>query len=67
MNRVAVDLGERSYEVRIGPGLIARAGELIAPFAPSGRVFVVTDKNVASLHWPALMASLDAEGLKSWT
>lgn len=64
---IHVNLAERSYDLLAGPGLIARAGELIAPFAPSGRVFVVTDKNVASLHWPALMASLDAAGLKSWT
>ena len=28
---VAVDLGARSYEVRIGGGLIARAGAEIAP------------------------------------
>jgi 3-dehydroquinate synthase len=31
VNIVPVDLGSRSYEVRIGPGLIDRAGAEIAP------------------------------------
>lgn len=64
---VHVDLGARSYDAHIGAGLIARAGELIAPFAATGRVFVVTDRTVARLHRPALIASLDAAGLQNWT
>ena len=46
-----------------GAGLLARAGELIAPFAPTRRVFIVTDETVARLHWPRSSASLDAAGL----
>ena len=64
---VHVDLGARSYDVHIGQGLLARAGDLIAPFAQAKRVFIVTDQNVARLHRPALIASLDAAGLKNWT
>ncbi|HWA01022.1 MAG TPA: 3-dehydroquinate synthase [Caulobacterales bacterium] len=60
---VRVDLGARSYDVLIGAGLLARAGELIAPFAPSGRAFVVADKTVAALHGDALSQSLEAAGL----
>jgi 3-dehydroquinate synthase len=56
---VPVGLGERSYDVRIGAGLLRRAGELIAPFA-RGRAFVVTDFNVARLHRATLL-----EGLQS--
>lgn len=65
--RIHVDLGARSYDVHVGHGLLARAGELIAPFAPGRRVFIVTDQHVARLHRPALVASLDAAGLKNWT
>lgn len=65
--RLHVDLGARSYDVHVGQGLLARAGELIAAFAPAKRVFIVTDQNVARLHRPALLASLDAAGLKNWT
>ncbi|MBI3439447.1 MAG: 3-dehydroquinate synthase [Proteobacteria bacterium] len=64
---VNVDLGARSYDVLIGQGLLARVGELIAPFAKTKRVFIVTDQNVARLHRPALVATLDAAGLKNWT
>ena len=66
-NIIPVSLGARSYEVHVGSGLLARAGELIAPYAPTGRVFVVTDQNVARLHRPALVAALGAAGLKNWT
>jgi 3-dehydroquinate synthase len=61
---IPVRLGARAYDVHVGQGLLARAGELIAPFAPSKRVFVVTDENVARLHLPALVASLTAAGLQ---
>src|SRR5262249_3356817 len=64
---IHVDLGARSYDVLIGQGLIARAGGLIAPFAHTKRVFIVTDQNVARLHRPALVASLDAAGIQNWT
>jgi 3-dehydroquinate synthase len=64
---IRVNLDARSYDVHVGAGLLARAGELIAPFAPTGRVFIVTDQNVARHHRAALVASLDAAGLKNWT
>jgi len=67
MNTIHVKLGPRSYDVHTGANLLASAGELIAPFAPSNRVFIVTDETVARLHRPALAASLDAAGLKNWT
>src|SRR5688572_8218815 len=62
-NTVRVELGARSYDVVIGQGLLARAGELVAPRAKSKRVFVVADKTVAGLHGDALAASLEAAGL----
>ena len=65
MNKVAVELGERSYEVRIGPGLLARAGAEIAPLLRRKRVAVVTDETVASWHLPELTAALEAEGIAS--
>ncbi|HYD87690.1 MAG TPA: 3-dehydroquinate synthase [Vitreimonas sp.] len=64
---IPVNLDDRSYDVHVGPGLLGRAGALIAPFAPTKRVFIVTDQNLARLHRPALVRSLDAAGLKNWT
>lgn len=63
MNRVSVDLGARSYEVRIGEGLIARAGAEIAPLLRRKQVAVVTDESVASRHLAPLTAALEAEGI----
>ncbi len=63
MNRVAVELGARSYEVRIGEGLIARAGAEVAPLLRRRQVAVVTDETVAGAHLPTLMAALEAEGI----
>ena len=61
--RVDVALGDRSYPIEIGPGLLAESGRFIAPLAPGGRVAVITDETVAGLHGAALTAGLEAGGL----
>jgi 3-dehydroquinate synthase len=60
---VRVDLGARSYDVRIGTGLIARAGDEIAPLLRRPRVAIVTDETVAGLHLEALLQALAARGI----
>ena len=60
---VPVALGDRSYQVCIGPGLITRAGAEIAPLLARPRVAVLTDETVAALHLPALQVALAAEGI----
>lgn len=55
---VRVDLGARAYDVRIGPGLLARAGAEVAPLLARRRVAVVTDETVAGLHLDTLRAGL---------
>jgi 3-dehydroquinate synthase len=62
---VPVALGERAYDIHVGPGLMAQAGTLIAPFAPRRRVAVITDRTVAALHRRTLEAGLDNAGLRS--
>ncbi len=61
---VHVDLGERSYDVAIGPGLIAQSGARIKPFLRRPKVTVVTEETVASLHLEALRAGLAAEDIE---
>ncbi len=75
-----VALGERSYAIHVGPGLLADAGPLLAPLLPQPRVVIVTNPVVAG-HWLApLRQSLaaagigsesivipDGESFKSWT
>ncbi|WP_323037164.1 3-dehydroquinate synthase [Pararhodobacter sp.] len=60
---VAVSLGERSYTVRVGQGLIARAGPEIAPLLRRPRVAVVSEATVAGLHLEALRAGLAISGI----
>ncbi len=67
MNTVAVELGDRSYEVRIAQGLLSRAGEEIAPLLRRKRVAVVTDRTVADLHLATLVAALADAGIASET
>lgn len=55
---VRVALGDRSYDVRIGVGLLARTGVEIAPFLTQRRVAVLTDETVSDLHLEALRAGL---------
>ncbi len=61
--QVRVGLGARGYDVLIGPGLIAQAGRLIAPFAPRGRVAVITDETVAAVWGAPLRDGLAAGNL----
>jgi 3-dehydroquinate synthase len=71
---VPVTLGDRSYEVRIESGLLARAADHLAPFARKRPFVIVTDTNVAP-HAERLRASLPGaelivlpagESTKSW-
>ena len=78
--RVRVDLAERSYDIVIGPRLIANAGVWLKPFAKQTRVFVISDETVWHLHGGALRAGLTdsdfsviekilppGESTKNWT
>ena len=52
-----VDLGERSYPIRIGQRLIDD-GDLIRPFIPSSQVMVVTNEPAGPLYLERLQAAL---------
>lgn len=64
---VPVQLGARSYDVLIGPGLVGEAGRLIKTKFGADRArlkcAVVTDENVAQHHLAALESVLKIEGL----
>ncbi|QRM43921.1 3-dehydroquinate synthase [Rhizobium sp. BG4] len=61
--KVHVPLGERAYDILIGPGLIARAGAEIASRLKGRKAAVITDANVAPLYLDALVSSLEAAGI----
>jgi 3-dehydroquinate synthase len=62
---LSLALGDRSYDIHVGSGLLAQAGALIRPLLTSPRVFVVTDDNIEKLHLEALKDSLDAAGIEN--
>lgn len=65
MKTVRVELGERSYDVLVGSGLIARAGELCLPLLRRSRCAIVTDETVAGFHLAALQDGLKDAGIES--
>jgi 3-dehydroquinate synthase len=60
---VRVNLGDRSYDILIGPGLIATAADEITGRLKGRRMAVITDEHVAPLYLEPLMASLKAKGI----
>jgi 3-dehydroquinate synthase len=59
---LTVGLGERAYDIHVGGGLLARAGELLKSLA-RGPVPVVTDSHVADLHLATLIDILSKAGI----
>jgi 3-dehydroquinate synthase len=62
---IRVELGERSYDIVIGAGLIAQAGAHLRAGFPGARAAIITDENVAGLHLPALQETLAQEGIET--
>lgn len=65
MPSVHVDLADRSYNVLVEPGLLAKAGETLKKAGISGtRTAVISDETVARFHADILMQSLEAAGFR---
>jgi 3-dehydroquinate synthase len=62
---VPVALGQRSYDIAIGRGLLASLGVRIKALRPGARVAIVTDETVAKLHLGAAEAALKSAGVDS--
>jgi 3-dehydroquinate synthase len=65
ITRVEVGLGDRAYDILIGPGLRDRAGAEIAARLPGIRAAIVTDANVAAHHLDPFLSSLNAAGIEA--
>lgn len=76
MQTLQVELGERSYPIHIGVGLLERV-ELFAPHIAGRQVAIVTNQTVAPLYLERLMRTLadfeitsvilpDGEAFKTW-
>lgn len=61
---VRVDLGARSYDVRVGSGLIDDAARHIVPLLRRRKVAVITDETVAMAHLMRLTMALEGDGIR---
>ena len=65
MVRVTVPVPGRSYEVMIGPGVLANAQEHLPDLPGATTAFVVSDRTVSDLHFAALANAIEDRGLAS--
>jgi 3-dehydroquinate synthase len=64
---VPVQLGNRSYDIVIGSGLLGDAAKLIAPLLNRPKLAIITDRAVAAAHLPALQKALADAQIESDT
>ncbi len=60
---IQVDLGQRSYEIRVGEGVLSDAGSRLRAVLAQPRVIVITDSTVAPLYLQELRRSLEHAGI----
>jgi len=64
MNKLTVDLGDRSYPIYIGSGLLARR-ELLTPLVQGRQVMIVTNETVAPLYLKAVQTGLEGSRVEA--
>jgi 3-dehydroquinate synthase len=64
MTTIQVQAGRGAYQVLIEPGLLERAGALLAPLVPTKRIVVVSDRLVWAAQGERLRASLGEAGIE---
>ncbi len=63
--QVQVDLGDRSYAVSVGGGLLAELGTTVAALPGARQAVVISDSNVAALYGGRACNSLRQAGLRA--
>jgi len=64
---VRVNLGDRSYDIYIGPDVMGCAGDVISHLLPGARCAIITDTNVDKILGDKLRHSLDGHSIKHTT
>lgn len=65
MCEIQVNLGERSYVVTVGPGVLATVGAIVSSVRRPGSAAVVSNPLVARYHVAAVMDSLASAGIRA--
>lgn len=66
-HNVTVSLGDRSYDIRVQPGILGEIGRCLSSLGLKGKVGVVTNPVVGRLYAPGVLRSLRAAGLDAST
>jgi len=64
MQTLTVNLGERSYPIYVGEGILSRTGELLQLVGLGGRVAIVTNPTVAQLYLDPVHDALRQVGIE---
>ena len=64
MKKIKVRLGKSSYEIRIGPGILAEVGHRLTESGFSDKLVIITNPIVNRLYGEALERNLTREGFK---
>lgn len=64
MREVTINLGQRTYRIAIGSGILDQAGELLARLPVGKKVLLVTNPVVAGLYGERVAESLGRSGFK---
>ncbi len=64
MKKVRVSLGNNSYEIHIGAGLLTQTGQKLKEIGFNDKLVIITDSRVKGLYGNALEQSLTNEGFK---
>lgn len=65
IEKVRVDLNDRSYDILIGSGLLSRLGTLIPSGHPVNRAILLSDENVAPIYMGIVEHSLNEQKISS--
>src|SRR3989442_5919089 len=64
MRTIKVNLGERSYPIHVGAGLLPRMGEVLQQVGCRGKIAIVTTPTVAALYLKPVDGALSRSGFK---
>jgi 3-dehydroquinate synthase len=67
MKKIRIDLGERSYDIISGPGLLSQVGSLLSHLVKSKSAIIVTHPSINKLYGNTLRSGLEHEGIKALT
>jgi 3-dehydroquinate synthase len=67
MKKIRIDLGERSYDILVGKGILSQVGDLLSNLVKSQSAIIVTHPSINKLYGNTIRTSLQGKGIKVLT